>query len=47
MAAVYADEGRVAEAIGGRADAVSISAINGPENVVISGDDDVQWRCFG
>jgi acyl transferase domain-containing protein/NADPH:quinone reductase-like Zn-dependent oxidoreductase/NAD(P)-dependent dehydrogenase (short-subunit alcohol dehydrogenase family)/acyl carrier protein len=38
MVAVFADERRVADAIGTRADEVSIAAVNGPENVVISGD---------
>ena len=38
MVAVFADELRVNEAIGSRADAVSVAAVNGPQNVVISGD---------
>ncbi len=37
MAAVFATEERVLEALGAEADAVSIAAINGPENSVISG----------
>lgn len=37
MAAVFADETRVAAAVALHADRVSIAAINGPENVVISG----------
>ncbi len=38
MVAVFADEAYVAQAIAGHADRVSIAAINGPTNVVISGD---------
>ena len=37
MAAIFADEAQVAKAIGKYGDEVSIAAINGPENVVISG----------
>jgi acyl transferase domain-containing protein len=37
MAAVFADEARVQDAIAPYADEVSIAAINGPTNVVISG----------
>jgi microcystin synthetase protein McyG len=37
MAAVMAEESRVAKAIGGHIDAVSIAAVNGPLNTVISG----------
>ena len=37
MAAVFTDEARVAEAIAGHANEVSIAAINGPDNVVIAG----------
>jgi acyl transferase domain-containing protein/acyl carrier protein len=37
MAAVFAPEARVAAAVAGRADAVSIAAVNGPEDVVIAG----------
>jgi len=40
MAAVQADEETVDSAIGPRAARVSIAAINGPENTVISGDRD-------
>ena len=38
MAAVFADESTVAQAIEPFADHVSMAAINGPDNVVISGD---------
>ncbi len=38
MAAVFADERRVAAAIAPHAGCVSVAAINGPENVVISGE---------
>src|SRR4029453_18734011 len=37
MVAVLADESRVAKAVAPYADEVSIAALNGPENVVISG----------
>jgi len=37
MVAVFADEARVAQAIEGRQDEVSIAAVNGPRQVVISG----------
>ncbi|MBI3243489.1 MAG: acyltransferase domain-containing protein [Chloroflexi bacterium] len=37
MVAVFADEARVAEAVAPFADKISIAAINGPSNVVISG----------
>ncbi len=37
MAAVFADEARVAQAIQPHADSASIAAVNGPDNVVISG----------
>jgi acyl transferase domain-containing protein/NADPH:quinone reductase-like Zn-dependent oxidoreductase/SAM-dependent methyltransferase len=38
MAAVFAGEARVTEAIAAYADSVSIAAVNGPDNIVISGD---------
>ncbi|NWG15756.1 MAG: SDR family NAD(P)-dependent oxidoreductase [Chloroflexi bacterium] len=38
MAAVFAGEARVTEAIAAYADCVSIAAVNGPDNIVISGD---------
>ena len=37
MAAVFADEGRVMKAIAAHAETVSIAAVNGPNNIVISG----------
>ncbi len=37
MAAVFADEAKVAEAVAPFADKVSIAAVNGPKNIVISG----------
>jgi acyl transferase domain-containing protein len=37
MAAVFADEAQVAEAVRPYADQVSIAAVNGPQNIVISG----------
>jgi acyl transferase domain-containing protein/glutamate-1-semialdehyde aminotransferase len=37
MAAVFADEARVAEAVAPYSQEVSIAAINGPDNIVISG----------
>jgi len=37
MAAVFASEARVAEAIAGHSDSLSIAAVNGPESIVISG----------
>ncbi|MEK7325928.1 MAG: acyltransferase domain-containing protein, partial [Chloroflexota bacterium] len=37
MAAVFADEARVTKAIFAHAEAVSIAAVNGPKNIVISG----------
>ncbi len=40
MAAVFADESSVAQVIAPVADRVSLAAINGPDNVVISGDGD-------
>ena len=39
MVAVFADEAAVSEAIGNDAGSVSIAAINGPANTVISGED--------
>jgi acyl transferase domain-containing protein/acyl carrier protein len=41
MAAVFADEPTVAAAVAPHADAVSIAAINGPRNIVVSGDGQV------
>ena len=38
MAVVFADEARVAAAVKPYADKVSIAVLNGPENIVISGD---------
>lgn len=38
MAAIFADETVVVEAVAPYADQVSIAAVNGPENVVIAGD---------
>jgi len=38
MVAVLADESRVAQAIAPYADRVSIAAVNGPQNITISGD---------
>jgi acyl transferase domain-containing protein len=38
MAAVFTDEARVTAAVAPQADLVSIAAINGPENIVISGE---------
>ncbi len=40
MAAVFADEPRVAGRIAGYGDRVSIAAVNGPEEIVITGDAD-------
>ncbi|HEY0068878.1 MAG TPA: beta-ketoacyl synthase N-terminal-like domain-containing protein, partial [Chloroflexia bacterium] len=40
MAAVFADQARVIEAIAPYGDEISISAINGPENVVIAGEEE-------
>ena len=37
MAAVFADEARVTKAIAAHREAVSIAAVNGPKNIVISG----------
>ena len=37
MAVVFADEAEVAKVVATRADEVSIAAINGPQNVVVSG----------
>ena len=37
MAAVFDDEARVARAIAAHAETVSIAAVNGPENIVVSG----------
>jgi acyl transferase domain-containing protein/SAM-dependent methyltransferase len=39
MAAVFADEGRVAEAVAPHADKVSIAVYNTPQNIVISGEE--------
>ncbi len=39
MAAVFAPEARVAAAIQSCRDQVAIAALNGPENIVISGDE--------
>ena len=38
MAAVFADESRVSQAIAPHSRSVSIAAVNGPESTVISGD---------
>ena len=38
MAAVFADEARVASRVAPRADCIAIAALNGPEETVISGD---------
>ncbi len=41
MAAIFTNEARVSQAIAPYADQVSIAALNGPENVVISGTGEV------
>ncbi len=38
MVAVFAEEARVAEAVASAADKVAIAAVNGPQNLVISGE---------
>ncbi|MFI5621366.1 type I polyketide synthase, partial [Streptomyces sp. NPDC051567] len=50
MIAVQGTEAEIAASLAGREDAVSVAAVNGPDSVVISGDEDVaeeiagQWR---
>lgn len=47
MAAVFADEADVAKAVESHKDKLSIAAINGPSNIVISGDEQVLSSVLG
>ncbi|MER0243839.1 beta-ketoacyl synthase N-terminal-like domain-containing protein, partial [Streptomyces sp. HSW2009] len=47
MVAVQASEQEVAESLAGRADQVSLAALNGPTSVVLSGDEDAVLEVAG